>query len=250
VIADRQPKTLPPGEGFSHGQAHWESEPSPGFCSECGQDRNLQSILVAERDRLAAELRTTRTEIARLRGQAPLHPRHEAPPSSNLYSLPALATAQGVGQSPLATPVHAPFVPVTTSLPTGAVGAAQQGIDFGAVGRLSPEELDRLPYGLITLDSNGRVLHYNDTESRLVGLPRERVVGKSFFADVAPCTRVREFEGRFTELARDPVRVRVQSFDFVFRFARGEHHVSIVLTPARVRGQFHMALVRRAILGG
>ena len=142
----------------------------------------------------------------------------------------------------------APFTPAITALPLGAVAAAGQGIDFGAVSRLSPEELDRLPYGLITLDAQGRVIHYNDTESRLVGLPKERVIGRSFFTEVAPCTRVREFEGRFLELARDPVRIRVQSFDFIFRFARGEQHVSIVLTPARTRGQFHMALVRRAIL--
>jgi photoactive yellow protein len=120
-----------------------------------------------------------------------------------------------------------------------------QGLDFGAVSQLSPEELDSLPYGLITLDANGRVLHYNDTESRMVGLPKERVVGRLFFGEVAPCARVREFRGRFEELARDPLRVRVQTFDFVFRFANGEQQVTIVMTPARTRGQFHVALLRR-----
>lgn len=121
-----------------------------------------------------------------------------------------------------------------------------QGLDFGAVSQLSPEELDSLPYGLITLDANGRVLHYNDTESRMVGLPKERVVGRLFFGDVAPCARVREFQGRFEALARDPLRVRVQTFDFVFRFANGEQQVTIVMTPARTRGQFHVALLRRS----
>jgi photoactive yellow protein len=128
------------------------------------------------------------------------------------------------------------------------VADAHQGIDFGAVAKLSPAELDTLPYGLITLDAEGRVLHYNDTESRLVGLPKERVLGKSFFRDVAPCTRIRDFEGRFLELARDPGRVRVQTFDFVFRFPRVEQHVTVIMTPARTRGQFHLALVRRAIV--
>jgi photoactive yellow protein len=125
--------------------------------------------------------------------------------------------------------------------------ASADGLDFGAVSRLSPEALDALPYGLVTLDAEGRVIGYNDTESRLVGLPRERVIGKNFFVDVAPCARVREFEGRFRELVRDPVGVRVQTFDFVFRFPRQEQRVTIVMTPARTRGQYHLAMLRRAV---
>lgn len=124
-----------------------------------------------------------------------------------------------------------------------------QGIDFGAVKQLSADELDALPYGLITLDAEGRVLHYNDTESRMVGLPKHKVLGRRFFGEVAPCARVREFEGRFQELVRDPYRVRVQTFDFVFRFANGDQQVTIVMTPAKERGQYHMALLRRAEAG-
>ena len=127
------------------------------------------------------------------------------------------------------------------------MAAPDQGLDFGAVARLTPEQLDGLPYGLVTLDADGRILHYNDTEARLVGLSKEQVLGRNFFGDVAPCTRVREFEGAFRELVRDPLRVRVQTFDFVFRFARGEQHVTIVMTPARARGQFHLAMVRRQV---
>lgn len=120
-----------------------------------------------------------------------------------------------------------------------------QGLDFGAIKQLSPEELDALPFGLITLDAEGRIIHYNDTESRMVGLPKHKVIGRRFFGEVAPCARVREFEGRFLELVRDPYRVRVQTFDFVFRFANGAQQVTIVITPARERGQYHMAFLRR-----
>ena len=139
----------------------------------------------------------------------------------------------------------ATFVP--PPLPAlGVAGGPQQGIDFGAVAQLTPDKLDGLPYGLITLDARGRVIHYNDTESRLVGLPKDRVIGRNFFREIAPCTRIREFEGRFNELAADPFGVRVHSFDFIFKFARGEQHVSVVMTPGRIRGQFHLALLRRA----
>ncbi len=47
---------------------------------------------------------------------------------------------------------------------------------------------------------------------------------------------------------RDPGRVRVRSFDFVFRFRHSEQHVTIVLTPARQRGLYNMALLRRNIV--
>ena len=39
--------------------------------------------------------------------------------------------------------------------------------------------------------------------------PKERVIGRNFFTEVAPCTRVGEFEGQVYELVRDPSRVRV-----------------------------------------
>jgi photoactive yellow protein len=144
---------------------------------------------------------------------------------------PPLRRDEDVGYAPAPLPVHRP----------------EQGIDFGAITELSPAQLDDLPYGLITLDATGRVVHYNDTESRLVGLPKDRVVGRNFFQEVAPCTRLREFEGRFRELVLDPARVRVKTFDVVFRFPRGDQHVTVVMTPAKVRGRFHVALLRRSI---
>jgi len=146
----------------------------------------------------------------------------------------------------LGAPLFAPH-----EVPTGGPSQSQplenNGLDFGAVSRLSPDELDQLPYGLICLDAKGRVVHYNDTESRLARLPKERVIGKNFFTDVAPCTRVREFEGEFYELVRDTSKIRVRTFDFVFRFRHSEQHVTIVLTPARQRGLYNMALLRRSI---
>jgi photoactive yellow protein len=226
-------RTLPPGELWATPGPRPVAANGSSVCSHCGADPHALAASRAEREQLVDELRAVSLELAELRRGSAVGP------STRRTFEPSIPTA---------APSFAPFVPATSAPAPGMVASSDQGIDFGAVARLSPEELDRLPYGLITLDANGRVIHYNDTESRLVGLPKERVLGRSFFADVAPCTRVREFEGRFLELARDPIRVRVQSFDFVFRFARGEHHVSIVITPARARGQFHMALVRRAIV--
>lgn len=60
-------------------------------------------------------------------------------------------------------------------------------------------ELDRLPFGAIRLDREGKILSYNRTEAELSGRRKESVLGKSFFTEVAPCTNVREFAGRFRE---------------------------------------------------
>lgn len=203
-------------------------------------DSRLHSEMAAEIRRLRAEVQSLHAEIRRLRAE----PAPPAPPRdrrTQQWQAPVSHEAPAARTQAEAPP--APF-PAAPSGPTFLMPLGQ-GLDFGAVSQLSPEELDSLPYGLITLDANGRVLHYNDTESRMVGLPKERVVGRLFFGEVAPCARVREFQGRFEELARDPLRVRVQTFDFVFRFANGEQQVTIVMTPARTRGQFHVALLRR-----
>lgn len=205
--------------------------------------------MLSELQFLREELQALRRENEDLRrlvtGGGAAEPRRAfvAPPAPAAFEAPFTPRA---APSPSFAPpgvIPAAFTPPELG-PVSNAGR-EQGIDFGAVMQLTPDKLDGLPYGLITLDAKGRVIYYNDTESRLVGLPKDRVIGRNFFREVAPCTRIREFEGRFTELAANPTEVRVQSFDFVFKFARGEQHVSVVMTPARVRGQFHLALLRR-----
>lgn len=217
-----------------------DTRPLAGLTSLDAPD-DAMAMLRREVLRLADEVRELRAENADLRralGSPAPGPEPAALP-------PAPAAVPPAPVRDLATsPPPAPFTP--PPLPSVGLAGPAQGIDFGAVAQLTPDKLDGLPYGLITLDARGRVIHYNDTESRLVGLPKDRVIGRNFFREIAPCTRIREFEGRFIELAADPIGVRVQSFDFIFKFARGEQHVSVVMTPGRVRGQFHLALLRRA----
>ena len=52
---------------------------------------------------------------------------------------------------------------------------------------LAPDELDRLPFGVIGFDAKTHVRVYNAFESRAAGLRRESVVGKPLFDVVAPC---------------------------------------------------------------
>ena len=93
------------------------------------------------------------------------------------------------------------------------------------IGLLSAEELDALPFGAIQLDATGKILAYNKTEEKISGRKREEVVGKNFFRDVAPCTRVQRVFGAFQHgVERKELN---EVFDFTFRFPEGSRDVRI-----------------------
>ena len=96
-----------------------------------------------------------------------------------------------------------------------------------AVDTMSPEELDRLPYGMIQLDRTGRILNYNAVESKLASLRKEDAIGKQFFTEIAPCTKVQEFYGRFKEgVIREALDT---SFRFHFAFKQSPRDVTVRL---------------------
>lgn len=85
-----------------------------------------------------------------------------------------------------------------------------------AIAAMNEQMLDELPFGAIRLDREGFILGYNRFESRLSGLEPTRVIGRNFFTQVAPCTNVKEFAGRFREgVARGELHVE---FPYVFTF--------------------------------
>ncbi len=102
---------------------------------------------------------------------------------------------------------------------------------------MTAEDFDRLPIGIVEIDARGTVLSYNRAEERLAGSRRSRFLGKNFFTEVAPCTRVSAFQGQYLELVREEV-VGEREFSFVFRFAAGDRLVLIhlIYDPARGRG--------------
>lgn len=85
------------------------------------------------------------------------------------------------------------------------------------VDTLSDDELNALPVGVIQLDAEGTILRYNDTEADLARRSAAEVVGRNFFTEVATCTRVQEFHGRFVEGVRR--RELNATFRYRFRFS-------------------------------
>jgi photoactive yellow protein len=82
---------------------------------------------------------------------------------------------------------------------------------LGALEMAEPEALDAAPFGIIGLGRDGAVSVYNRFESRLTGFNPERVLGRHFFTEVAPCTNSEVIAGRFHEL--DSLD---ETVDFVF----------------------------------
>lgn len=83
--------------------------------------------------------------------------------------------------------------------------------------------LDALPFGVIGLDRSSVVSRYNATEARAAGFSPEQVIGRQFFADVAPCMNNYLVALRFE--AEDVLDV-VMDYVFTLRMAP---------TPVRLR---------------
>lgn len=99
--------------------------------------------------------------------------------------------------------------------------------ELESITRMSEHELDALPFGAIKLDKTGKILSYNMTESKLTGRDPRRVIGRNFFTDVAPCTNVQSFAGRFREgVAKGDMHV---IFPYRFDFEMAPRDVSVTL---------------------
>ena len=94
--------------------------------------------------------------------------------------------------------------------------------------------LDLLPYGIIVVDDVGKVLYYNAREEEIANRRREDVLGKNFFTEVAPCTQVQEFHGRFKETVHRAGLVA--DFHFHFPFPERAREVEITLTSFQKDG--------------
>ena len=62
---------------------------------------------------------------------------------------------------------------------------------------LNQSTIDALPFGVVKLEGNGKILLYNKYESELGNVPIAQALGKNFFTEVAPCSNNRLFRGRF-----------------------------------------------------
>ncbi|MFC3230125.1 ATP-binding protein [Marinibaculum pumilum] len=87
-----------------------------------------------------------------------------------------------------------------------------------SVPAMSERGLDELPVGTVLLDGSGKVLRYNAVEAGFAELRAERVKGRNFFREIAPCTFTDTFHGRFRDVSEG--RSRSEIFSYVFTLRR------------------------------
>jgi photoactive yellow protein len=95
--------------------------------------------------------------------------------------------------------------------------------------------LDQLPIGAILVDDEGVIKRFNRYEEQLSGRSREKVIGRSFFSDVAPCTNDIELGARFREGIEDGNLDIDIEFSFPYPYNRVARDVRIRATS--VHGQ-------------
>ncbi|AKT37287.1 PAS domain-containing protein [Chondromyces crocatus] len=100
---------------------------------------------------------------------------------------------------------------------------------------LDENGLDAQPFGIIRLDREGTILSYNLYEEKEARRKRQDVVGRNFFTEVAPCTKVKAFHGRF----RDGVKRREleATFGFVFCLRHVTRNVDVSLFYKRAESE-------------
>lgn len=108
-------------------------------------------------------------------------------------------------------------------------------LDAVQVTAMSDAELDALPFGVICLDGEGKVLRYNLAEARLARLDRAQVVGENFFRRVAPCTATPEFEGRVRAFFAATQLLDRFAYLFDFKFGAQQVDIELVRVPGNDR---------------
>jgi len=93
--------------------------------------------------------------------------------------------------------------------------------------KLLEQILDDLPIGALVLDDEGIIRRFNKYEEQLSGLSRQKTIGRSFFSDIAPCTKDIELGPKFHEgIANNKLDLSVE-FSFPYPYNRVPRDVYI-----------------------
>ena len=103
-------------------------------------------------------------------------------------------------------------------------------------------QLDALPFGLIQLDRDGRIRRFNRAEGELARRRPQEQLGRSFFDEVAPCTKVRAFHGRFVEGLQQ--RKLHATFAFRFELPFGPQEVAVSMFYSQATDSIWVAVSR------
>lgn len=107
---------------------------------------------------------------------------------------------------------------------------------------MNDKDLDGLAFGAIQLDKDGNILSYNAAEGEITGRDPEKVKGKNFFTEVAPCTNTDEFYGKFKQGVADGNLNSL--FEYVFDYEMKPTKVQVHMKKA-LQGDSYWVFVKR-----
>jgi photoactive yellow protein len=109
----------------------------------------------------------------------------------------------------------------------------------------NPEDngINDLAFGAIQVDEKGTILQYNAAEGAITGRNPEEVIGKNFFTEVAPCTNIPEFRGRFEEgIATGTLSTL---FEYVFDYEMSPTKVKVQMMNSLLGEDNYWVFVKR-----
>ncbi len=121
-------------------------------------------------------------------------------------------------------------------------------IPFGAndidnILQREPQRAEKLPFGAILLNRQGKIVKYNAAEGIIAGRNPAEVMGKDFFNEIAPCAKGKRFHGEFLKFAQTG-QVNTM-FDYTFEYKMKPVKVRIHL-KANAGGENCWLFVKRA----
>jgi photoactive yellow protein len=114
----------------------------------------------------------------------------------------------------------------------------------GQLAQLTPEQLDRLDFGVIGFDGETIVGQYNRTESEAAGLTASRVLGQPLFTNVAPCMNNFMVAQRFED-AQDQGASLDDTIDYVLTLRMRPVKVKLRLLAAPGSEQRYVLVQRK-----
>jgi photoactive yellow protein len=110
--------------------------------------------------------------------------------------------------------------------------------------QLSPEQLDRLDFGVIGFGADTRVSRYNQPESDAAGLSAPRVLGQPLFTNVAPCLNNFMVAQRFEDAEIDATTLD-DTIDYVLTLRMRPVKVKLRLLAAPGNEQRYVLVQRK-----